>query len=90
MTYSEDLLTWGLHSNQAGRTHSVVLEYCVCNSTGLSGCDSSLGEGLHVRYTHKEHSHHHQPGLNQSCLDGSAHSGALLSSLKDKMMNYVC
>ena len=84
MVYEEDLLTWGLHSNQGGRTHSVVPECYVCSSTGLSGCGSSLGEGRHGHYIHTAHSRRHQRELNQSYLDGSAHSGALLSSLKDR------
>lgn len=77
----KDLFTWGLRSNQAGRTHSVVPECYVCSNTGPSGCGSSLGQGLHGRYIHIGHSRHHQRQLNQSYLDGSAHSGALLSSL---------
>lgn len=82
--YIQDLFTWGLHSNQAGRTHSVVPECCGCSNTGLSGCDSILGEGRHGRYTHTAHSRRHQPGLNQSYLDGSVHSVALWSNLNDR------
>lgn len=75
--YTQDLLTWGLRSNQAGRTHSVVPECCECSSTGLSGCDSILEVGRHGRCTHMAHSRHHQPGRNQSYLDDSAHNGVL-------------
>lgn len=77
MHYTQDLLTWGLRSNQAGRTHSVVPECCECSSTGLSGCDSILEVGRHGRCTHMAHSRHHQPGRNQSYLDDSAHNGVL-------------
>lgn len=71
------IFTWDLHSSQADRTRSVVPECCGCSNTGLSGCDSIPGESRRVRYTHREHSRCHQPGLSQSYLDGSAHSEAL-------------
>lgn len=85
---TQQLHTWGLHSNQGGRTHSEDPECCVCSSTGRCGCDSSLAAGRHGRYTHTAHSHYPPPGLTQSSRDDSAHNEAQSSSLEEKRYKY--
>lgn len=88
MYNTQQLHTWGLHSNQGGRTHSEVPECCVCSSTGLCGCDSTLAAGRHGHYTHTAHSHSPPPGRNQSSRDDSAHNEAQSSNLEEKKYQY--